>query len=842
MELQQTAKILQSFFASLSIGPSYFNVDYQGLICPMSSPFAVIRKNQKLLMAGVVFMALISFVIASAMQSFSGSGARSSRNGPNPVVASWNGGSVREAERDQEWEQVYFANSFLRKLAMDVIQKGGMPNVPGFSQDLTSVGITSDRDSIERIVQRKFLISEANRMGIHFDDESVKVFLKRFVDGKIDGDGIKKTLSVATNGKMNLFDFNRLMREELAKNAVIHLAGTALLFEDRRDSSFIGRPLTTPSKNWQDFLKFNREAKIQAFPVVVNDFESQVKGKPTEKEVQEIYKEGKEVTRSRRTITTQPAFMRPRTANFEYLSIDSEKIIVEQMALVPEETLLAEYERRVKEKQFRVPVAQEAAGTPVVPTDGAPAVPSTPDAAAPTTTPAETPAASTPATSIPSTSTPVPSDTKPNVEPGVPELGVPEDKPALPPVLENPKDNASIPRKNSNIKLVSFQEDNPARTDPVRTETLPTLPEIQKEPAVASDAAQKIEPSSVLELSEKPTETAPAPPVFPQTGVPGQSPDGVADSTPMRTKTFAEVRDQIAREQAMGIANKIIEDRIGDIMGEMSIYQSEERGYRDALAQKVKGIKEPSLLDLVKLGKQYGFEHGTTGAVDQESIQGTPIGSSFVFGGERPFSFVALVEDTSPLYTPFVSRGFTGGDKRYIAWKTEETQPMTPAVDGVRTQIEDVWRKQQAFKLAETRAREIASKVGSSILKDSLNTPEEKALVLEPANFTWFNPMFARMESRLQLSNIELLQPVDDAFMETVFASKVNESVVASDSNKTICYVVQVVEQKPEINSLLERFASAPLEGVSTVSRLESDRALSYWFQNLQKQLGFRPQ
>ena len=825
MELHQTAKILQSLFGSLFIGPNYLNVDYQGLICPMSSPFAIFRKNQKLWMAGAVFIALVSFVIAPAIQSFSGSGARSSRNGPNPIVASWTGGSLRSVERDQEWEQVYYANAFLRKLAIDVIQKGGMPNVPGFSQDLSSLGITSDRDSIDRIVQRKFLIAEANRMGIHFDDESVKVFLKRFVDGKIDGDEIKKTLSVATNARMNLFDFNRLMREELAKNAVLHLAGTGLLFEDRRESRLIGRPpLTTPSKNWQDFLKFNREAKIQAFPVFVNDFESQVKGKPTEKEVQDIYKEGKEVTRTRRTIATQPAFMRPWTANFEYLSIDSEKIIVEQMALVPEETLLAEYERRVKEKQFRVPVAQEAVGTPVVPTDGAPALPSTSDAAAPTTTPAETPG----------TSTPGPSDTKPNVEPGVPEA-----KPALPPVLENPKDNASIPRKSSNIKLVAFQEDKPAQTEPVKTEALPTVPAVQTVPA-ASDAAQKTEPSSVLELSDKPTVTAPAPPVFPQTGVPGQGPDGVADSTPMRTKTFAEVRDQIAREQAMGIANKIIEDRIGDIMGEMSIYQSEERAYKEALAQKVKGIREPNPLDMVKLGKQFGFEHGTTGAVDQESIQGTPIGSSFVFGGDRPFSFVALVEDTSPLYTPFVSRGFTGGDKRYVSWKTEETQPMTPAVDGVRTQIEDVWRKQQAFKLAETRAREIATKVGSSVLKDSLNTPEEKALVLEPANFTWFNPMFARMESRLQLSNIELLQPVDDAFMETVFASKVNESVVASDSNKTICYVVQVVDQKPEISSLLERFASAPLEGVSTVSRLESDRALPNWFQNLQKQLGFR--
>lgn len=165
---------------------------------------------------------------------------------------------------------------------------------------------------------------------------------------------------------------------------------------------------------------------------------------------------------------------------------------------------------------------------------------------------------------------------------------------------------------------------------------------------------------------------------------------------------------------------------------------------------------------------------------------------------------------------------------------------MTPAVDVVRTQIEEVWRKQQAFKLAESKAKEIAGKVGQSTLKDSLPTPEEKTLVLEPANFTWYNPMFARMESRLQLSTVELLQPVDDAFMEAVFGCKPNETVAASDGNRSVYYVVQVAELSPDVGSLLERFAAAPLEGVSTVSQLESDRALQFWFQNLQKQLGFR--
>ncbi len=839
MELRQTAEILQSMFECLFIGPIYSNVDYQGLIFPMSSPFAIFRKNQKLWMAGAVFIAIVAFVISPMIEYFSGSrGGRRTRNGGiNPVLASWNGGSIRLDELSREWQQVRMANAFLRKLAIEVREKGGMPNVPEFAPDLSLVGITSDSDSQERIIERKVLVAEANRMGIHFDDESVKIFLKRFVDGKMDGDQINKTLKVATDAQMNLFDFNRLMREELAKNEVLRLAGTGIRFEDRRESRTLSRPaLTTPGKNWQDFLKFNRAAKIQAFPVFVNDFEPQVKNKPTEKEIQDIYNEGKGITRSRRTIATQPAFMRAKTAEFEYLALDVEKIITEQMPLVPEETLRTEYERRVKEKQFRVPIAQEATSTPTAPGLETPSEEAKPanEGSEPTKQGAQP--------ALPTENPPV--DAKPSVDS--------QDNPALPPALADPKENASFQSKTGTIKLVSFQEEKgaasttaetPKSTEPKSTETVQsneTSPASAATPTSAAtlpETSPQSEPNASIEVSPpKASELSP--------GLPLQKPD-VADSTPMRTKTFEEVREQIAREQATALAYKVVEDRIGEMVGTMSIYQSEIRAYQDAMAQKIKNNKAPDPIDLEKLGKDLGFEYGSTGLVDQESIQGTPIGTSFVMLGQRnqPFSFAMLVNESSgygELFTPVTSLGFQGGNKRYLSWKIKETQPMTPSVDGVRDQIVEVWKKQQAFKLAESKARELATKVGSSSLKDALTTPEEKTLVLEPANFTWFNPMFARRESNLQLSNVELLQPVDDSFMEAVFACRPNDTVVASDSNKTVYYVVQVVELTPDVNALFEKFASAPFEGVSTVSQLESDRALQPWFQNLQKQIGFR--
>jgi hypothetical protein len=807
-------------------GPPYELGRIPRIAFPMASPFAIFRKNQRLWMAGAVFIAVVAFVISPAIQSFTNSGRPGGRSGANPTLASWTGGSIRLDQLEREYYELQMANAFLRKLAVEVRAQKGTPNVPGVSSDLSQLGITSDGDSRERIIERKLLVAEANRRGIVFDDQSVKMFLQRFVDGKLDGNQIEKALKDSTENRLSWFDFNRLMSEEMAKNQVLQLGGAGVRFEERRNSITTGRPaLSTPGKNWQDFLRLNQAARIQAFPIFAKDFESQVQGKPTEREIQDLYQAGKDFTRMARTIATQPAFMRPKTADFEYLAIDMEKVITEQMALIPEETLRADYDRRVGEKQFRVPVTPEATST-VIP-DAKPATESTDPTTTPTTE--QTPAPeSKPATS--------------------------DDQPGLPPVLEAPKPNALRPIRNPNLKLVSFQEETkPQETDPApkapdaaspaaAVSPTPTGQDATTTPAVTPNAVQPPSDSPQkpsVELSEA------APPVVmtPSVSQAGDSP--VAESTPMRTKTFEEVRDQIAREQASGIAFKVVADRLDMVMGPMNIYKSQLVSYQQAVAMKDKTAKAPVRPDLKELGASKGFEHGTTGMVDTDNVTLSPIGSSIVMRGQRqqaiPFS--ALINESAGLgetYMPLLSLGFTGGNKRFAFWKTDEIQPVTPSLESVRTQIEEVWRNQQAFKLAETRARELASKVGSAPLADSLATPEERALILEPASFTWYNPMFARTESRMQISTVELLQPVDYQFMEAVFASQPGETTVAPDMNKTVYYVVKVVEMTPDMNTLLERFASSPLEGVATLSRIESDRAIQPWFQNLQKQLGFR--
>jgi hypothetical protein len=844
--LHQSEEILQSGFGEWFSQAPITLSRISRIAFSMASPFSIFRKNQRVWMAGLVFVSVVAFVISPAIQSIS-DGARNAGSDGDAVVASWNGGSIRSKQMYREANELGLANQFLAKLSSQVIAKGGRPNVPNFNERAGQFGIATAQD-LGHIIARKLFMTEAARRGIVFNNESVKKFLKEFCNGKLDGATVEKTFADATQRKLTWIDFNRLMCEELAFQQVDRIAQSGLQFEDVRESRTVNvASLTTPSKNWQDFLRFNQAAKIQAFPVFAKDFEASVKGKPSEREIQDLYNEGRDITRTLQTLATQPAFKVPKTAAFEYLVIDEESIIKEQMALVPEEALRAEYERRVAEKKFQVPVTPEAT-TPAVPPASDPTgaempettstvVPETPtpaEPAAPTEpAPADAAAPTEPAPASPTE--PAPTEPAPTTTPETPS--VPSDKPAetppAPPEGDAPKTSRVKMESRSRIQLVSFQEGTPPTLEnPIQEPAVPAAdPTSTPESAAVGTPAPESPSTGSIELSD-----APAAPVV-AGDVPAQP------ETPMRTLAFEEVRDQIAREQTLEIARKIVEERIGMVMTPMSIYQSEFSNYRQMLQQKERGATEPKRPDLREIGAPLGFEVGSTGMLDADSSATSPLGSAFIFvaGGQNIARLGQLIEGSqgiAEIFAPNVAIGMAS--QRYVFWKTEETQPVPPTLESVRDQVVEVWTKQQAFKLAETRARELATKVGSSSLLDSLVTAEEKALVEEPGAFTWFNPMFARMQNRIIPSSVERLQPVDNTFMEAVFACQPGESTVAPDVNKTVYYVIKVTELTPDVSALFDKFASTPLEGVAAITTKENQQSIENWYGNLQKQLGFR--
>ncbi|MFN9436146.1 MAG: hypothetical protein ACK6DC_14575, partial [Planctomycetota bacterium] len=106
----------------------------------MASPFSIFRKNQRLWMAGAVLIAILAFVVAPMLESFSGY-SQGMRPGAGNVAASWYGGSITQDQVESELVQLGIANTFLRKLATDVKEKGGFPQVPDVAPNLSFVGI-----------------------------------------------------------------------------------------------------------------------------------------------------------------------------------------------------------------------------------------------------------------------------------------------------------------------------------------------------------------------------------------------------------------------------------------------------------------------------------------------------------------------------------------------------------------------------------------------------------------------------------------------------------------------------------------------------------------------------
>lgn len=149
-----------------------------------------------------------------------------------------------------------------------------------------------------------------------------------------------------------------------------------------------------------------------------------------------------------------------------------------------------------------------------------------------------------------------------------------------------------------------------------------------------------------------------------------------------------------------------------------------------------------------------------------------------------------------------------------------------------------VWKLQRAAEKAEAKAKAIAAKSTSGALADSLESDNEKSLVVRPNPFTWLNPL---MDFNIQLSNVENLKPLDDSFMEKVFAAAPGTTLVASDAAKTIYYVVKVLEFSPSDEDLMLSFSTAPnTSGVQNASNQESSDLMSSWFSTVKKQLGFQ--
>ncbi|MFK7736734.1 MAG: hypothetical protein AB8B50_11925 [Pirellulaceae bacterium] len=802
----------------------------------MANPFAIFRKNQRAWMAGLVLVALFAFVIAPAFQ-YAKDSIGGSAGGGNEVAVKWKGGSLTLASLQNGIVQHTSLVRFMQEVARRVLENGGRPDVPGFSVDpqsgqILALGIQfSSRP--EDIVRTKVLASHARSQGVAFTDDAVDEFIQQYVDDKLSSEEVASILSDSSNGQLSYFEIREMLKDELSSLVVQQMAVAGLLTQSQNRQE----PLVSPGKLFSDFMKLNQTAKVEAFPVLVDEYIDEVAGEPTDSEIEAIYQIGS--MRAANPNSPDPGFIRLYKTNVEYVEASLQAWIDREKEKLTEEDIRKEYDRRVELGQLKVPVEKtEETGTEEAAAETADE--SSPDA--PTEAASEDGDQSEPAAEISadteestsSESEAAKSEGSAKVEEEAAKKTDADDT-----TTPGSEDQSNLENESStNVRLVSMVQEesgSATSTEPATSQTESEAPAAQEETSSAEESM----------------------PVDAQTGTSETTEGEEAADTPetpaepeMRVQTFEEAKDAIASDLARDKAipaldealTSLLEDTMRPFYGEYRQFAAFQDSSMSELSDA--GAEEPKRPDLKQLAEAAGLKWGETGLVDGVTLAQMPFGLGNIRPDESGINgSVAnvVVQQSIDLFRPLQSSYFDQAALaegkvpeflQYLLWKSEDQAAYVPSIDEVRGEIVDAWKRIKARELAAQAAEDLAKKIGSGedAWAAALSTSEQ-SLVIESSPFTWMN----RMGEFMTTSVVNKLDNVSGEFMREVFVTPVGAASVAPNANRSTYYVFRVVEMAPGAEDLQARFQADPVKsGPQRIARSETQQQLLSWVEQLE--------
>jgi hypothetical protein len=616
--------------------------------------------------------------------------------------------------------------------------------------------------------------------------------------------------------------------------------------------NYEGMPLVTPGSLWQNYLRLNQSARVEAYPVLTREFVKQVKETPSDAELRALYEAG--AGNFPMPDSPEPGFRRRYQANIEYVSGSWNKMIEVEKGKITEEALKAEYDRLVALGGLQVPVDSPAPGgsapQPGAATQPGSDAPAGPSAAAPDEGQPPAPG-SQPTADQPSTEKEKPANSdsdqaapeKPAEEKPATEEKPAEDKPAASDAGDKPADaqpekdqSSRLDGRTSAVRLVAFQQ-NDDLPPPVAQ---PTPPGESSEGASAATAPAAS--PSAASPSEATDTSTPAANAAPANATPGGSPDAPA-SPPMRTQTFEEAKDSIARTLAMNVVRDQLQAKLSKIETAMNAYASSRAMEQASAEAGRKNDKKAKPVDLKKLAEAEGLTYGSTGMSDSSRIGSTPIGRSMI-GNQALVNSVMTpaVELFRPVRSMFIDMdNATEPDfQEFVSWKTEDEPAYTPALADIREEVIEAWKMQRARVLAKEEADKLADKLkkaGDEPWKSVLDA-QQQTLVVSPPPFTWMSAP-QQMFSAPQITFVQGLDAVGNEFMQRVFTAQAGQIVVAPNQGLNTYYAVRVAELTPTLDQLHQNF-EVSRGRARQLAFSERERLFSDWYDNIERTLDVR--
>lgn len=721
------------------------------------SPLELFRRNQKVTMTFLILLAMFAFVVLPTVSEYM------RRTGPgmsDPVLAQFDGVSLTSSRVNMFTRRHYETVQYLRKLAEETIRRGGTPQVPGFvidqrSNEIQSVGINGSPSDDMSIRTLQFAAA-AQDQGFELDDTSLDLWLEQFTNGKLSQREMFALLRRQTNNQMGQYQLYDMLRKQLL---------SALYFRGATASVARGQfPLQSPLDHWNNFLKLNQNATINAYGVMVDDYVKDTDPNPSQSEVVAVYEAGKDRYPSEQS--SEPGFRRRETASFEYVLADLQTFRDAEVAKLSEDEIKAEYERRKLGGAFQLPpdVVIEPAET----------------------TPAESPAmneettgeaAAEPAEDKPAEDKPA--EDKPAEDPG--DDASDTDAPAETPEASAPdaEDQSSVSRDRNGVRLVVMQSDVPTENFTQEAEAPATT-----ENETATESAEADTPAETATPAET---TTPA-----ETAAPAETPEP-------RYRPFDEVKDQIAQSMVDDTARDARDQAIAKARGVM-------RKYSRARAIHGGGVSDappPERPNLKSLAEELGLTYRSIGPFDPVTLSDEPIANSVEEStalSQRAVPFAAMMFGMEgqvvkqDLFTPATTVDLEA-QRTYLSWKTEEKEAYTPELDEVRDEVVDAIRFTQARALAKQAADALAESAASASSFEELIPDDRKENYFKDLGpFSWLNMVGF---GSFTIGNIPELDSIDEDFMKAVFQAEGDKYVVAPNGPKRVFYVVKRTSLQP---------------------------------------------
>lgn len=542
----------------------------------MESPFEAIRKNQKVLLATLGIMAMVSFVVLPPlMDMFSGqnSDRRGDPNEPD-VAATWKYGNITNANIHNEIRKgqvlanllgsIYarsYANGLKSFLPEDQV-KLYLSYKPESRED-NQASIASDYfrrthfpQTESSYVDKLILEKLGEELGIKISDEQINQYLEQLREKMARypdfGENSKISPTVSSAEMNQILSLYQRQEPWLTGEAMYKELGRVLLREEAIQLMTMGvvpsQPLDTPLLRWENYVKLNRKASVLAMPILVETFLDKVPD-PTAAELQAFFDERK----NRFQVPNSPeyGFRIPPRASFQYFRIDNKQLLAAQKPLATEAEIQAYYEKNkvlfVKKELPPIPLIIPT--LPVLP-DASPPAESGAAPPASTTEKGQEPAAAeknTPEKSTPEkspTENPPPAEKTPAVKTaaeqdatkkGTAEKEAEKKAPAVNPAPPEPAATPPLPGKNSQatpsarrVIPVAFQtpskqaqseesktaETQPGKTDPAKAESPKTSAEktLVVNPSTATTPPTASAPPAATPPTATPPTAATTPP------------------------------------------------------------------------------------------------------------------------------------------------------------------------------------------------------------------------------------------------------------------------------------------------------------------------------------------